>query len=66
MSEFRKLVENILREGDKKIFNKNGPHYNSSKDEEGVFKLLKKNIQILFKTILTIDLFLLLLIDIFS
>ena len=40
MSEFRKLVENILREGDKKIFNKNGPHYNSSKDEEAVYDLL--------------------------
>ena len=36
MSEFRKIVERILDEGDKKIFNKNGPHYNSSKDEEGV------------------------------
>lgn len=42
MSEFRKIVERILDEGDKKIFNKNGPHYNSSKDEEGIFELLKK------------------------
>ena len=42
MFEFRKLVENILREGDKKILNKNGPHYNSSKDEEAVYDLLKK------------------------
>lgn len=42
MSEFRKIVERILDEGDKKIFNKNGPHYNSSKDEEAVYDLLKK------------------------
>lgn len=42
MLRFRKLVENILREGDKKIFNKNGPHYNSSKDEEALYDLLKK------------------------
>ena len=42
MSEFRKIVERILDEGDKKIFNKHGPHYNSSKDEEAVYDLLKK------------------------
>lgn len=41
MSKFRKIVENALKEGDKKIFDKESG-YNSSKDELYIYDLLKK------------------------
>lgn len=41
MSKIRTIIENILHEGDKKIFDKESG-YNSSKDELYIYDLLKK------------------------
>ena len=44
MSGFRTIVENILREGDKKIFDKDSG-YNVSEDENVYYDLIKKKWQ---------------------